>query len=146
MSDQKSSILLVEDDYLDSMGVERELKKLNIDNPLYVARNGKEALAMLRGEGQKKIDPQPSIVILDINMPRLNGFEFLEEVRKDPVLRSLNVFILTTSNDELDREAARDLNVAGFIEKPLSFEKFGTGGTDIEGFNLFVELLQIKDK
>ena len=137
---------MVEDDYLDSMGVERELKKLNIDNPLYVARNGKEALAMLRGEGQKKIDPQPSIVILDINMPRLNGFEFLEEVRKDPVLRSLNVFILTTSNDELDREAARDLNVAGFIEKPLSFEKFGTGGTDIEGFNLFVELLQIKDK
>ena len=137
---------MVEDDYLDSMGVERELKKLNITNPLYVARNGREALNMLRGIGRERIEPQPSIVILDINMPRLNGFEFLEEIRKDPLLRGLNVFILTTSNDDLDREAAKELGVTGFIEKPLSFEKFGEGGTDVEGFNLFVELLQLKDK
>jgi CheY-like chemotaxis protein len=91
----KPSILLIEDDYLDSMGVERELRKLNVLNPLHIARNGREALNLLRGEGVPKIR-QPAIVLLDINMPRMNGFEFLEHIRQDPDFKHLKVFIITT--------------------------------------------------
>ena len=144
MTGLKPTILLVEDDYLDSMSVERELRKINVHNPFFVARNGREALAMLRGEGVQKMNPLPSVIMLDINMPRMNGFEFLEAIRKDHELRDLKVFIMTTSNDDIDREQARELGVAGYIVKPLTFDKFGKEGADIDGFNLFLELLQLK--
>ena len=144
MSDLKPSILLVEDDYLDSMSVERELRKLNITNPLYTARNGREALNMLKGDGVQKLQPLPAVVLLDINMPRMSGLEFLEAIRQDSEFRNLKVFIMTTSSEDSDRIAAQNLGVAGYIVKPLSFDKFGKDGTDISGFNLFVELLQLK--
>lgn len=145
MTDSQVSLLLVEDDYLDIMNVERELKKLNINLPLYVARNGREALNMLRGEGgAQKISPLPSVVLLDINMPKMNGIEFLEAVRADPTLRGLNVFITTTSNEESDRLAAQNLNVTGYIVKPLSFDKFGGENSTIDSFSLMLDLLKIK--
>ena len=104
MTNNEATILLVEDDYLDIMNVERELKKLNVNLPLFVARNGREALNMLRGEGgATKINPAPKVVLLDINMPKMNGIEFLEIVRNEPELKHLNVFIMTTSNEETDR-------------------------------------------
>ena len=139
------SILLVEDDYLDIMNVERELKKLNINLPLHVARNGREALNMLRGEGgATKILPKPSVVLLDINMPKMNGIEFLEIVRHDPEFRDLNVFIMTTSNEESDRLAAQNLGATGYIVKPLSFDKFGGQNSTIDSFSLMLDLLKIK--
>jgi CheY-like chemotaxis protein len=143
--DAEASILLVEDDYLDIRNVERELKKININLPLHIARNGREALAMLRGEGFPKIDPLPKVVMLDINMPKMNGIEFLTEIRKDPILRDLNVFIMTTSNDDTDRFAAKNLNVSGYIEKPLTFDTFGgKSGSTIDSFSLFLDLLKMK--
>jgi CheY-like chemotaxis protein len=143
--DAEASILLVEDDYLDVRNVERELKKINVNLPLHIARNGREALAMLRGEGFPKIDPLPKVVMLDINMPKMNGIEFLTEIRKDPILRDLNVFIMTTSNDDTDRFAAKNLNVSGYIEKPLTFDTFGgKGGSTIDSFSLFLDLLKMK--
>jgi len=145
MTDNQVSILLVEDDYLDIMNVERELKKLNINLPLHVARNGREALNMLHGEGgATKIIPKPSVVLLDINMPRMNGIEFLEAVRRDPEFRDLNVFIMTTSNEESDRLAAQNLNATGYIVKPLSFDKFGGQNSTIDSFSLMLDLLKIK--
>ncbi len=117
-------ILLVEDDEVDIMNVKRSFKKINIVNQLYVARNGLEALALLRGESGEPLDPQPKIVLLDINMPKMNGIEFLTEVRKDPNLKSLAVFVLTTSNEDEDRWNAYDLNVAGYILKPVGLENF----------------------
>jgi CheY-like chemotaxis protein len=139
------SILLVEDDYMDVRNVERELKKINVNLPLHVARNGREALAMLRGEGMPAINPLPKVVMLDINMPKMNGIEFLTEVRKDPILRDLNVFIMTTSTEEKDRLAGKSLNVSGYIEKPLTFDSFGgKNGSSIDSFSLFLDLLKLK--
>lgn len=114
-------ILLVEDDEVDIMNVQRAFKKNNINNPLYIVRNGLEALEVYR---EKKVSPTPQIILLDINMPKMGGIEFLAEIRKDPSLRSLSVFVMTTSNEESDKVAAYDLNVAGYIVKPLSFESF----------------------
>jgi CheY-like chemotaxis protein len=145
MATNQVSILLVEDDYLDIMNVEREFKKLNVNLPIHVARNGREALNMLRGENETpRISPLPSVVLLDINMPKMNGIEFLDAVRKDPELRNLNVFITTTSNEESDRLAAQNLQANGYIVKPLSFDKFGGSDSTLDSFNLMLDLLKIK--
>lgn len=119
-------ILLVEDDEVDVMNVRRAFKKNNIANPLYIAANGLEALAILRG--QAKIEPvMPSarrLILLDLNMPRMNGIEFLRELRLDETLRSIPVIVLTTSNEDRDKVEAYNLNVAGYILKPVTFSNF----------------------
>lgn len=144
MSDNVS-LMLVEDDHMDVRNVERELRKINVNLPLHTAKNGREALAMLRGEGMPKLDPLPSVIMLDINMPKMNGLEFLTELRKDPELKDLNVFIMTTSSEESDRFAAQDLKVSGYIEKPLTFDSFGgVNGATIDSFSLFLDLLKLK--
>ncbi len=142
----ENTILLVEDDYLDIMNVERELKKINIELPLHVARNGREALAMLRGEaGTPKITPTPSVVLLDINMPKMNGLEFLSEIRSDPEFMHLSVYIMTTSNEEVDRLSAQDLQVTGYIVKPLTFDTFGTiRESALDAFSPFLDLIKLK--
>lgn len=125
MEDKLLNILLIEDDSVDVMNVQRAFKKNNITNPLHIAFNGVEALNMLRGtNGKPKLNPMPRIILLDINMPKMNGLEFLRELRNDPELRSISVFVMTTSNDDQDKIEAYSLNVAGYILKPLSFEKF----------------------
>lgn len=138
------SILLVEDDQMDIMNVQRELRKQNIDVPLVIARNGREALNLLRGEGGQERIARPNVLILDINMPRMNGLELLEVLRSDPEFVGLNVFIMTTSDLETERLKARELAVSGYIIKPLNFDKFGEGGSTVDGFSLFLDLLQLK--
>jgi CheY-like chemotaxis protein len=118
------NILLVEDDEVDVMNVKRAFKKNNINNPLFVANNGREALDALWGKNPLLIIPSPRIVLIDINMPKMGGIEFLGELRQDPELRGTSVFVMSTSNEESDKIAAYDLNVAGYILKPLSFEGF----------------------
>jgi len=116
-------IMLIDDDEVDVMSVKRAFKKVNITNPLHIAGNGVEGLAMLRGEnGKKAIHPQ--IILLDLNMPKMGGLEFLQEVRNDPHLKALTVVVLTTSNEERDRVQAYDLNVAGYILKPVTSGNF----------------------
>ncbi|MFD2513731.1 response regulator [Pontibacter locisalis] len=144
MTENVTNILLVEDDYLDIMNVERELKKINIEHPIHVARNGREALNMLRGEGTEKISPAPSVILLDINMPKMNGLEFLEELRREPEFIHIPVFIMTTSNEEADRMAAQRLNVSGYIEKPLTFDTFEKGPSSLDSFSLFLDLIKLK--
>ncbi len=144
MPEKKVNILLVEDDYLDIMNVERELKKINIAHPIHVARNGKEAFDMLKGNGVEKISPAPSLILLDINMPKMNGLEFLTELRHDPEFSHLPVFIMTTSNEESDRFAAQKLNVTGYIVKPLSFDKFDNNISSLDSFSLFLDLIKLK--
>ena len=125
MKNQTVNILLVEDDDVDAMSVKRAFKKTNISNPLFHAGNGLEALDMLRGSnGVEKIIPKPRIILLDLNMPRMNGIEFLRELRADPELRDISVVVLTTSNEERDKVAAYNLNVAGYILKPVEPERF----------------------
>lgn len=124
MRDRALNILLVEDDAVDVMNVQRAFKKNNITNPLHTAGNGLEALALLRGEGCEALRPLPKLILLDINMPKMNGIEFLRELRNDPKLKSISVIVLTTSNEERDVVSAYDLNVAGYILKPVELDKF----------------------
>ena len=120
-----TNILLVEDDEVDVMNVKRAFKKNNITNPLYMAANGLEALVMLRGNGKPPvIPPERRLVLLYINMPKMNGIEFLRELRADPQLKPIPVIILTTSNEDRDKVEAYNLNVAGYILKPVAFSSF----------------------
>lgn len=124
MDEKLLHILLVDDDEVDVMNVQRAFKKNNIVNPLYVANNGLEALDMLRGQGVQAIPGTRRLILLDLNMPKMNGLEFLRNLREDPQLRPLTVVVLTTSDDERDRIEAYNLNVAGYILKPVTFTAF----------------------
>lgn len=117
-------VLLVDDDDVDIMNVQRAFKKNNIVNPLYIANNGVEALDLLRGNGVAPIPSERRLVLLDLNMPKMSGLEFLREVRADPALHALTVIVLTTSDDERDKVEAYNLNVAGYILKPVTFGAF----------------------
>jgi CheY-like chemotaxis protein len=119
------NILLVEDDEVDVMNVRRAFKKGHITNPLYVAGNGIEALEMLRDNGQPAMVPlERRLILLDLNMPKMNGIEFLTELRADTNLKQTPVVVLTTSNEDRDRVSAYDLNVAGYLLKPVTFAIF----------------------
>lgn len=124
MSGSDDVILLVEDDRVDIMTVQRALKKIDVSNPLCVARTGVEALGMLRGDGFPRIEPMPSLILLDLNLPQMGGIEFLKELRADPLLRALPVIVLTSSNEPGDRAAAFEYEVDDYIVKPHTFEEF----------------------
>ncbi|KQQ34784.1 two-component system response regulator [Methylobacterium sp. Leaf125] len=111
------NILLVDDDEVDVQGLKRAFKKSKIANPITVARDGIEALEVLRGENGRERLPKPHLILLDLNMPRMNGIEFLEAVRADEDLRSAVVFMITTSKADEDRMRAYGHNVAGYIVK-----------------------------
>ncbi|HLL23647.1 MAG TPA: response regulator [Kofleriaceae bacterium] len=115
------NILLVDDDEVDVMTVRRAFQKANITNRLFVASNGVEALELLRGG---TIPAHRRLILLDLNMPKMNGLEFLREVRNDPALAGLTVVVLTTSNEDRDRVDAFQLNVAGYLLKPVTFHTF----------------------
>jgi CheY-like chemotaxis protein len=120
------NILLVEDDAVDVMAMERLLRRfaMSDDYRLHTAENGVEALALLRGDGKPRLEPKPRVIFLDLNMPRMNGFEFLETLRADPELQTTKVIILTTSDAPEDRVQAHAANVAGYITKPITLNQF----------------------
>ena len=124
MTDKDRGILLIEDDRVDVMTVQRALGQSPVDSRLYVARTAVEALDMLRGEGHDRIDPPPALILLDLNLPMMSGIEFLRELRADPELRDLRVIVLTSSNEPRDRAAAFEYEVEDYIVKPHSFEDF----------------------
>ena len=113
-------ILLVEDDIVDAMTVERALKENNIKNELIVRRNGEEGLNYLLDDSNKK----PCLVLLDINMPIMNGLEFLEERLNYKRLQRIPVVVLTTSTDDSDKFGSFELNISGYIIKPVDYKQF----------------------
>ena len=113
-------ILLVEDDDIDAMTVRRTLRELGANNPLDRATDGERALALLRVPGQAR----PGLILLDLNMPRMNGLEFAAELKNDPLLRIIPVVVLTTSSEEADRIAAFHHSVAGYMVKPVDYPRF----------------------
>jgi CheY-like chemotaxis protein len=122
---QQLNILLVEDDEVDVMNVQRALKKNGATATLYRAANGIEALAMLRNNSQIAAENNGRLlVLLDLNMPKMGGLEFLKELRADPALRSLPVVVLTTSMQDSDLVTAYRYNVAGYLIKPITFSSF----------------------
>lgn len=135
------TILIVEDDYLDIVSVKRTLNKINTKYSYHVAHNGEEALAMLHGDGVKKIE-KPDIILLDINMPKMNGIEFLQHLKRDSSFKNTPVFILTTSSEEFDKVRAEALGIKGYIIKPVDFDNYGNPASSIDNFNLLLELLK----
>ena len=121
MSSSPLNILLVEDDEIDVMNVKRAFDKNHMPNPLFVASNGLHALEKLRSG---EIPQGRRIVLLDLNMPKMNGIEFLRELRNDPALAPTPVVVLTTSNNDRDKIDAFNLNVAGYLVKPVTFAEF----------------------
>src|SRR5690349_14786740 len=115
-------ILLVEDDTLDQIDVRRALDKKGILYRLKIAKNGEEALAILTGTGDDTFTGNPDIILVDLNMPKLNGFEFLARIKAISTLKDIKVFILTTSDDKEDKEKAATFGVSGYITKPLKLE------------------------
>lgn len=113
-------IMLVEDDTVDVMTVKRALKDINVANHLIVSSDGEEALTYLRDERNKR----PEIILLDLNMPRMNGIEFLKAAKKNRVLKNIPVVVLTTSGDDQDKVDSFNLGVAGYMVKPVDYARF----------------------
>ncbi len=113
-------ILLVEDDDVDVLTVRRALKELKVANQLTVASNGEEALQLLTDENA----PRPALILLDLNMPRMSGLEFLHRARADGFARGIPIVVLTTSRQDKDIVQGFDYNVAGYMVKPVDYGKF----------------------
>ena len=117
---EKISILLVEDDHVDIMTIKRAFKDIKITNPVNVCENGLEALDFLRNP-QKQF---PGVILLDLNMPKMNGIEFLQEIKDDEQFKSIPVVVLTTSKEEQDKVESFKLGVAGYMIKPVDYMQF----------------------
>lgn len=132
--------MLLEDDSLDIIDIQRTLDKMNILYRLQVAKNGEDGLALLeqmRRDGEKG----PDIVLIDINMPKMNGLEFLSIIRNTEEWKKLKCFIITTSEDRIDKEAAKALGVSGYVVKPFKLNN----RTSMDSFNLMIDLMNMKD-
>ncbi len=140
MPHREVKLLLVEDDEVDVMHLQRSFRKLKIANPMVVANDGIEALEILRGENGQTALVAPYIILLDLNMPRMSGLEFLEEIRQDPLLNHSVVFVLTTSNDDQDKLKAYGNHVAGYIVKSEAGESFLEALQMLDRFWRVVEL------
>jgi CheY-like chemotaxis protein len=134
--DKVISILLVEDDELDIIDIRRTLDKMKIVYHMQQARNGEEAIAALEAAG----NALPHLVLIDINMPKMNGLELLQKVRQHELWRNLKCFIITTSDEKVDRKAANQLNVSGYIIKPLKLNN----PASMDSFNLMIDLLNMR--
>ena len=135
-NDKMVSILLVEDDDVDAMAMERAFSKLRVCNPLHRVFDGVHALELLKSRAISK----PYIVLLDLNLPRMNGLEFLEQLRNDPELTQSVVFVLTTSKSDIDKIDAYSKHVAGYIVKENLSDGY-TGVVDLlEHYWRIVEL------
>ena len=115
-----SPILLVEDDLVDARTVERALKDLNATNPLVHSIDGEQALEYLRSEGNKK----PSIILLDLNLPKMDGLELLKAIKADELLKRIPVVVLTTSKNNEDIVQSLELSAAGYMVKPTDYKGF----------------------
>jgi len=139
---KKNTILLVDDDELDVISFERTLKKLNLEYELYVAHNGKEAFTLLN---DSKLSLEPDVIILDLNMPKMNGIEFLRLLRGEERLKDIKVFIMTTSSEFADRTITEELGISGYIIKPLSYTDNTKKNDSMDSFIQF-HLRQILSK
>lgn len=135
------NILLVEDDTLDVMDARRTLDRMDILYKMHVAKNGEEALEYLQ-DITASGGTRPDIILLDLNMPKMNGTELLTHIRSMNEWKDTKVFIITTSDEKEDKEVTNRLGVSGYIVKPLKFNN----PSSIDSFNLMIDLLNIKNK
>jgi CheY-like chemotaxis protein len=134
------NILLVEDDQLDQIEVKRTLQKKSIVHRLKIARNGEEAIQLLNEKQNDTFNGKPDIILLDLNMPKLNGFEFLSALRSNEDWKDIKVFVLTTSDEREDKVKALSYGISGFVTKPLKLES----PSSIDAFNLMIDLMNMQ--
>ena len=120
MRDANKPILLVEDDQVDMMTVVRALKEIHVTNPVVHLENGEDALNYLRNEKSEK----PCLILLNLNMPIMNGIEFLQAVKDDEQLRRVPIVVLTTSVEQQDKLNSFHFGVAGYMAKPVNYQQF----------------------
>lgn len=139
---QPLSIFLIEDDDGDAKAVKRAFSKERIANPIIRAMDGIEALEMLRNEADTNPlkGHEPFVMLVDLNMPRMGGHQLITEIRKDPKLKHIIIFVLTTSKSEEDKMKSYALNVAGYILKERAGKDFLNL---IELFNAYVKLVEL---
>ena len=131
-------ILLVEDNPGDVRLTQEGLKEGKVTNNLHVATDGVEAMEFLRKEGGFSNSPRPNLILLDLNLPKKNGKEVLEEIKSDPDLRRIPVVMLTTSRDEQDILKSYELHCNCYVTKPVGFDQFMEVVTSINEFWLTV--------
>lgn len=119
MTSSVRPILLLEDDQVDVLTTRRALKEIHVTNPLVVCENGEQGLAWLRDAAEP-----PCLVLLDLNMPVMNGIEFLEHVKGDARLRRIPMVVLTTSEEMEDKVRSFDLGIAGYMAKSVDYRRF----------------------
>lgn len=138
--EQTLNVLLVEDDDVAAESVLRGLSRVGLNLPVVWAEDGGVALQMLRGsDGRRKVE-RPRLVLLDLNMPRVDGFEFLRQLRADPELHDDVVFVLTTSDTESDRRRAYHENIAGYMVKAAVGPQFARLAQVVAGYQAAVHL------
>lgn len=134
------NILLVEDDDVAAEAVMRSLRKHSVNAPITLAQDGLEALEILREEHPQQHIEKPYVVLLDLNMPRMNGFEFMQEVRADRELSESVIFVLTTSDNEQDRARAYAKNIAGYMVKSAVGPQFAKLASLLDSYRAAVKL------
>jgi CheY-like chemotaxis protein len=139
--DKVINILLIEDDTVDVMDARRTLDKMGVLYKMQVSKNGEEAWEYLENVEQGSGLP-PDIILLDLNMPKMNGLEFLQALRKSSRWGDMKVFVITTSEEKEDRDKTNKLGVSGYIVKPLKFNN----PSSIDSFNLMIDLMNIKNR
>jgi CheY-like chemotaxis protein len=132
-------VLLVEDDTIDAMTVRRAFRDLKVTNSLVHTVNGEEALAYLQDPTSNK----PCLILLDLNMPKMNGIEFLEIAKASPAMKKIPVVVLTTSSEERDVVETFRLSVAGYIIKPVDYRNFVDA---IRAINLYWTLSELPEE
>jgi CheY-like chemotaxis protein len=138
--DKIVNILIAEDDQLDVINIQRSLDKMNILYHLHAAKNGEEALDILRDLEAQGPNRLPDFVLIDINMPRMNGVELLTAIRQNESWKHLKCFVITTSSEKADMEKARALGISGYIIKPFKL----SNPSSMDAFNLMIDLMNTK--
>lgn len=135
------NILLVEDDNLDAIDLQRTLDRMRIIYKMKIAKNGEEAIQLLNEKNHPLFSGKPDILLLDLNMPRMNGIELLNVLRKTDEWKDIKVFVLTTSDESEDKKATRALGISGYITKPLKVSNSGS----IDAFNLMIDMMNLQN-
>jgi CheY-like chemotaxis protein len=137
---QVVNILLIEDDNLDQMDVKRTLEKKKIVHRLKIAKNGEDGFQMLTEKSSEIYAGKPDIILLDLNMPKMNGFEFLTKIKARDEFKDIKIFVLTTSDEREDKLNAAALGISGFITKPLKLDS----PSSLDAFNLMIDLMNMQ--
>ena len=116
---KRVSILFIEDDIIEGMKMHKTLDRIQGNYSIKEAKNGEEALTVLSEEGHL-----PNIILLDLNMPKMNGVEFLKVLKNDEKLKSIPAIVLTTSSNKKDLLACYEMGIAGYVLKPLKYEDY----------------------